>query len=131
MVDWVGVASVAEVVVLIAVIVAGGVGAVCRWACDTTLSRWLESSWPAAVFIINVVGSFLTGFLTGATVELAVFNVCVTGFCGAFTTFSTLMVGWLELTLRKRPVHGVLYAVGTVLACVLSVWLGLVTGSHL
>lgn len=116
---------------LIAVVLAGGVGAVCRWTIDTAVSRWLESSWPVGVFLINVVGSFMTGFLTGATDELAVFNVCVTGFCGAFTTFSTLMLGWLELTLRKRPVHGVLYLVGTLLACTLSVWLGLATGSFL
>ncbi len=116
---------------LIAVVLAGGVGAVCRWACDTALTRWLNASWPVAVFLINVVGSFFTGVLTGATVEFPVFNVCITGFCGAFTTFSTLMVGWLELTLRKRPVHGVLYLGGTLLACVLSVWLGLATGSRL
>lgn len=116
---------------LIAVVLAGGVGAVCRWACDTALSRWLNASWPVAVFLINVVGSFVTGVLTGATVEFPMFNVCVTGFCGAFTTFSTLMVGWLELTLRKRPVLGVLYVGGTLLACVLSVWLGLATGSRL
>lgn len=113
---------------LIGILAAGGLGAVCRYAVDSALTRRLKAPWPLPILIINVVGSFITGLLTGATVSLPVLSVCVTGFCGAFTTFSTLVVGWLEMVLQRRARSGFVYLVGSVLACVLSVWLGLVLG---
>ncbi len=62
------------------------------------LSKWVEMKWeglfPNGTLIVNVIGSFLLGFLmvlfiekTAAYTNLKI--MMTTGFLGAFTTFST------------------------------------------
>lgn len=69
-----------------AAIVAGGVGAVARWA----IAHRVEHG----VTIVNVLGSGLLGALLGLEPSLdgGVLLVAGSGFLGGFTTFSTWMV---------------------------------------
>lgn len=69
----------------------GGVGAVARFMIDRTISGRREGEFPLGTFAINVVGSFVLGLLTGATVTGAWMFVIETGLLGSFTTFSTWM----------------------------------------
>lgn len=110
-------------------VAAGGVGAVARWGIDTWITHRWPGTWPTGVFVINVVGSFLLGLLVALPQPW--FTVLGVGACGAFTTFSTLMVGWLRMTLNRRPLLALAYVVVTMLTCVLAAFLGLVisTGS--
>lgn len=84
-----------------------GVGAVLGASSRYAISLWLENSrtggLPLATFFINISGSLLLGILAGYLVrnalspEFALFSM--TGFCGSYTTFSTLSletVGLLE-----------------------------------
>lgn len=53
--------------------------------------------WPWGTFIANVVGSFLLGYFTTRLMERLPVSTyrrpfLGTGFCGAFTTFSTFQV---------------------------------------
>lgn len=81
-----------------------GLGSAARFTSD----QWVQAHWsgrahlgrfPAGILLINVVGSFVLGFLTGAAAHglgplvLAFF---ATGICGGFTTFST----WAYDTVR-------------------------------
>ena len=83
-----------------AVLVAGAVGAVIRYA----LSRAYPvrpGHLPGGILIVNVVGSGIAGALIGLA-ERAAFSpdlrlVLVTGFCGGLTTFSTWSVETIEL----------------------------------
>ena len=79
----------------LAFIAAGGaVGSVARFLVNVSPVQKLFSSFPAATFTVNVIGSFLIGFLLivfADRVEISEnlrFAVMV-GFLGAFTTFST------------------------------------------
>jgi CrcB protein len=80
------------------------VGSAARFATD----QWVQVRWnrrsavgrfPAGILLINVIGSFVLGFLAGAAshglgpLVLAFF---ATGICGGFTTFST----WAYDTVR-------------------------------
>lgn len=86
--------------VVVAVLVAGAVGAVLRYA----LSRALPvrpGHLPGGILIVNVVGSAVAGALIGLAERAALDGdlrlVLVTGFCGGLTTFSTWTVETVEL----------------------------------
>ncbi|GAA1797374.1 fluoride efflux transporter CrcB [Agromyces neolithicus] len=86
--------------VVAAVLVAGAIGAVLRYA----LSRALPvrpGHLPGGILIVNVVGSAVAGALIGlaerATLDGDLRLVLVTGFCGGLTTFSTWSVETIEL----------------------------------
>ena len=87
-------------VLVVAVLVAGAVGAVLRYA----LSRAFPvrpGHLPGGILIVNVVGSGLAGALIGlaerAALDGDVRLILVTGFCGGLTTFSTWSVETIEL----------------------------------
>ncbi|GAA1847387.1 fluoride efflux transporter CrcB [Agromyces salentinus] len=86
--------------VVIAVLVAGAVGAVIRFA----LSRALPvrpGRLPVGILVVNVIGSALAGALLGLAERAAIGHdvqlILVTGFCGGLTTFSTWSVETIEL----------------------------------
>jgi fluoride exporter len=111
----------------------GALGAVARWAVNRL---FLERGWlgiPAATLGINVVGCLLAGFLLvwiDGRGQLAPFwrQLLLTGFLGAFTTFSALGVelwqflraGRIDLALLVSAAHLVL----GVLAVATGYWLG-------
>ncbi|MDE5636801.1 MAG: fluoride efflux transporter CrcB, partial [Alistipes sp.] len=56
---------------------------------------WAHSAFPWGTFAVNVVGSFLIGILFGLAEKNNVISpsmnvLLITGFCGGFTTFSSL-----------------------------------------
>lgn len=101
----------------------GAVGAVCRQAAVLALAPLAaRTGFPAAVLLINVLGSFLLG-LTLALVGRGVWPDAVrvafgSGVLGAFTTFSTFSTELDGLLLRGQSGLALTYAA-------LSVGLGL------
>jgi CrcB protein len=77
----------------IAFVVAGAVGAPLRYELDGLVGQRVDGVFPWGILLINVTGSFLLGFLTGLGLHHGLGKtprlVLGTGFCGAFTTFST------------------------------------------
>ena len=78
---------------LLAVAAAGAIGAPARYAADAYIQDRTPGVFPWGTFAINITGSLLLGMITG----LALYHglgkvpktVVGTGFCGAYTTFST------------------------------------------
>jgi len=86
--------------VVVAVLVAGAIGSLLRYA----LSRALPvrpGHLPGGVLLVNVIGSGVAGALIGLAERAALDGdlrlVLVTGFCGGLTTFSTWSVETIEL----------------------------------
>jgi CrcB protein len=106
----------------LAVAAGGLVGAPSRYLLDRAITGRAESDRPWGTFVINVTGSLLLGFLTGLTMTGHLSEVgkalLGTGFCGAYTTFSTFTFESVRLLEDGRIVD----AVGNV---VISVALGL------
>jgi CrcB protein len=75
----------------VALVAAGGVGAVLRFWIDGTLERRVATAFPVGTFVINVAGSFALGVVVGTHAGGAVAFVVGTGLIGSFTTFSTWM----------------------------------------
>lgn len=86
-------------------ILAGGLGAVCRYGLSTWLSScdWCGKPW--GILVCNLLGCFLIGALSvvltrhcSAETQLIV----ITGFLGAFTTFSTYALDTVVLIEQTR-----------------------------
>ena len=114
---------------LLLVAVAGALGAVARVVLDAAVTRRLAVRWPSGTAVINVLGSLLLGAVTGlalrADVSEQVRLALGTGFCGAFTTFSTASLELVRLLEERRGAAALAYAVGGLLAALGAAALGL------
>lgn len=112
----------------IAAIFAGGtVGAMVRvW-----LGRHFGGGppgWPWVTFTINVTGSFALAYLATRLQERLPQStyrrpLLATGFCGAYTTFSTLQIEILQIVLAHRYALAIGYGCASVCAGFAAVWL--------
>ena len=75
--------------VVIAVGLVGGMGALARFALDGAVGALLGREFPYGTLAVNLSGSFVLGVLLGAALSGDSYRVAATGFVGAFTTFST------------------------------------------
>jgi CrcB protein len=82
-----------SVVAWIAFLAGGAVGAPSRYLLDGFVQSRTKGTFPWGTFAINASGSLLLGVLTGLALQhglgATTKTVLGTGFCGAFTTFST------------------------------------------
>jgi len=80
---------------IVAIGIAGALGALTRYGLDGVVSRRLPSPFPWGTFVVNMSGAFVLGFLmTLMTEQLTtaswVRSALTIGLLGAYTTFSTL-----------------------------------------
>jgi CrcB protein len=112
---------------LAAISAGGAVGALARvWLSQRFPAA--DGSWPWAIFAINVAGSFaLAYFATRLQERLPLSSyrrpLLGTGFCGAFTTFSTMAVEIVRMLERDRYGLALGYAAASVAAGFAAVWL--------
>ncbi|GAA2749320.1 fluoride efflux transporter FluC [Amnibacterium kyonggiense] len=122
---------------LIAVVAAGGaVGTAAREGLALVVPPLGRV--PLAILLINVVGAFVLGALLEALVRRGpdegrrrLVRLAVgTGFCGGFTTFSTLAVATAELLRAGATGVALGYAVGSVVLGAVAAWTGVLVGSR-
>ena len=111
---------------------AGGAGAAARWWCDTAVQRVTGGARPWGTFVVNVVGSFFLGLLTGALgadgSSGAAAQVLGLGLLGGYTTFSTSVLQSVRSAGAEGMGAGLSHAAGTALACVVAALCGLQLG---
>jgi fluoride exporter len=83
------------------------VGAPLRYALASALDR---ERFPRGTLLVNALGSFALGLLSGAALSGSATALLGTGFCGGFTTYSAFAVQ----THRLGWSRGTAYAVATV-----------------
>jgi CrcB protein len=112
---------------ILGLVVTGMIGAPARYLVDGLVLERTGSTLPLGTLVVNVTGSFLLGALTG----LALYHgfpstpriVLGTGFCGAYTTFSTFsyevvrLAEERELTAAARVLVASLLAPALAAAC--------------
>jgi CrcB protein len=99
----------------LAIAIGGTLGCWARYAMTNLIQAIYGRDFPYATLTINVLGSFLMGFLFIETVERLTisphFRIGVlTGFLGGFTTFSTFAMETLLLSEQGEGAKGMLYA---------------------
>lgn len=110
--------------------VAGGLGAGARYVVDGVVMKGRKGAFPLGILIVNAVGSFLLGVLTGLGAALAPAWVAVIGVgaLGGFTTFSTVSVETVLLAGRGRRDWAWLNLLGTFGVCLAAAALGILLG---
>jgi len=91
---------------IVAVAIAGGLGAVLRWGVSRFSQEFLTDHWPLGTLLVNVLGCFCFGLayemLRHHTTDVSLLRlVIMTGFAGVLTTFSTFAFDTYELALAS------------------------------
>ena len=88
-------------------------GALLRWQSGVQLGPHLGGS-AGADLLVNLVGSFLLGFLAGPIPRRTGLVLLLgIGFCGCLTTFSSWMLDVVKLIQAGRPLWGLSLIVGS------------------
>ena len=111
--------------------IGSAVGGVARYWSSGVAARLFGETFPWGTLIVNVLGSLLIGFVATLTApdgrvfigSAARLGIMV-GFCGGFTTFSSLSIQTLTLMNDGQWVPAGANIVATVILCLVAVWLG-------
>ncbi len=84
--------------VWLAVLAAGGLGAIGRFLLDSLIAGRAGRDFPYGTFTINMLGALVLGLLAGLAVTPTLYTIAGTASIGSFTTFSTWMLETHRLT---------------------------------
>jgi CrcB protein len=116
--------------VLMFVGLGGAIGAIGRFVVMSAVGHASHTGFPWSTLTVNVVGALVLG----AVLELSALAwspspeiraLVVIGVLGAFTTFSTFSMDLYYLLDRGAIINAVLYAVGSVVVCLVAFWAGM------
>ena len=116
----------------------GALGTVARYGLGGLVAQHAGGVFPWNTLAVNVAGSFAIGFfdtltspegriLVGSPLRLTF----MIGVCGGFTTFSSFSLQTLALLRDGEWLRAGGNAVGSVVLCLLAVWLGHVAAAYL
>jgi CrcB protein len=113
----------------LAIAIGGTLGCWARYAMTVLIQRVHGGDFPLATLSINVLGSFLMGFLFVDTLERLTIGAnlrlgILTGFLGGFTTFSTFAMESLLLAEQGDAAKSALYVVLSVILGLLAAFSG-------
>jgi CrcB protein len=119
-------------VIVLAIALAAAAGAPARYLVDGLVQSWVRGPLPYGTLTVNLTGSFVLGILAGLTAHHGagpLANAAVgTGFCGAFTTWSTLSWETVRLVEERAYAAAVATMAGSLAAglavAALGYWLG-------
>jgi CrcB protein len=97
--------------------VGGFAGSVARYGLSVAAQR-LSIQWPAGTMAANITGCFVIGIITGIAARGETLSpearlVLATGFCGGFTTMSSMVYETAAMIRASEYLHAVAYAAGT------------------
>jgi fluoride exporter len=117
----------------VAFVVAGAAGAVARYELDRAVAGRRRGVFPWGTLVVNLTGSLLLGLITGLALHHGLPSsdkiVLGTGFCGAYTTFSTFTFETVRLLEEGALAEAFRNAAGTLVGCAAVAAVGLAVTS--
>ena len=118
---------------LVLIALGGAAGAVARYLVDTSIAQRSSGAFPWGTLAVNLSGSFVLGVLFALALERNVLPAAVrgplmTGFLGAYTTFSTLMLETWRLAEDGAVGLALANVVGSSVLGIAAVFVGLSLG---
>ncbi len=114
---------------LVYIAAGGSAGAIARYLVSEAVNLNFRQSLPFATLLVNSTGSFFIGFLFILFEKFKVPNelklLCITGFLGAYTTFSTYSLDTMRLLLAGRVLGAFLNFALSNGVCLLFVFAGI------
>ena len=112
------------------------IGGVSRFLMSRYIQNSVVSGFPYGTLLVNVLGCFIIGFLTGIADKSAILTVewrmfLMVGICGGFTTFSSFANENLMLLHNGLMLSILLYTGLSILLGFTAVYLGYVTSNLL
>lgn len=111
----------------------GALGAVSR----AGISKIIDRKFPWSTFVVNFFGSLLIGIIIPIFSRPNFAHLGLNeewmamGFCGGFSTFSSLSYQTLALLKSGKNMLGFLNITLSVITCVVAVWLGMLIGNNI
>ncbi|MEM7651309.1 MAG: fluoride efflux transporter CrcB [Pseudomonadota bacterium] len=112
---------------ILAIGLGGALGAISRYGINIAALKAFGESFPFGTLIANIVGSFVMGALIALfayswqpseTIRLFL----ITGFLGAFTTFSAFSLDFITLWERQAYAHSALYLSASVVLSIVGLF---------
>jgi CrcB protein len=103
-----------------------------RYWCTGMAARLFGETFPWGTLFVNILGSFVIGFFVALTnreegryvVDPNIRALVTVGICGGFTTFSAFSLQAMVLMQDGEWLSAGGYVVGSVILCLVAVWLG-------
>ena len=117
-------------ITIIAIGAGGALGALARYGAGLLAVVAFGGAFSWGTMIVNIVGSLVMGGVAAYVSAVpsglsdAVRLGIMTGFLGAFTTFSAFSLDFMRLWTRGDMAQAFLYAGGSVIACLAAVFIG-------
>lgn len=118
---------------LLLLALAGALGTLSRYGLSSLVHRFNTSAFPLETFAVNMLGSFLFGLVWSFFAERLALPqgarlIVLTGFMGAFTTFSTYMFESLTLIQGNQIFWALCNIAGQIILGLLCMGAGLFLG---
>ena len=114
---------------IVFIAIGGFSGAVCRYMITKLLNKKNRYRFPLGTLTVNIIGSFLLGFLYGFTNNMEVMLLAGTGFLGAFTTFSTFNLETIQLIESNEKFIAFIYLALTYVGGIIVAFVGFFIGN--
>ncbi len=115
---------------ILSVAAGGALGASLRYGVNVGVTHWLGHGFPWATLSVNVLGSLLMGVLVAVfahfwDVSHAIKVFLVTGFLGAFTTFSAFSLDVSVLYENDKYIEMAAYILASVILSIAALFAGM------
>jgi CrcB protein len=109
----------------------GAVGAIARYEMTNLIQHRAHVGFPYGTFVVNITGCLVIGLAIGLLDEGIITNpnwrlLLVTGFVGAYTTFSTFEAETFNSVKAGAVAIALANVVGSVVVGFLAVWAGVI-----
>lgn len=106
--------------------VGGVIGAILRYIVGKIFREVMDKDHPVATLFINVIGSFLIGYLSTKHLSSEYKLFLMTGLLGGFTTYSTFMLETSRYIKKDKHIKALIYVfvslVAGIIAAIVGIW---------
>jgi len=118
--------------------IGSALGGMARYFAQGVIATLTGGVYPYGTMFVNVTGSIVIGFFATFSGPDSRFIIgtparqfVMVGICGGYTTFSTFSLETLNLIRSGELIPAALNAIGSVVLCLIFVWLGHVVAATL